>query len=160
MSEPFNFKDSNINPNVLDLLRNSIQYQTFEENNRQREKQLQVVANKRKEKEDREIRMLEINEEKLEYDKFKLFLLSSVNRDQRFMLEKIDSLIDTIEFSNRVVEGNLAIIEEELISLKESTDNLNESFIQLIQKKMMEQGVEEAIKWLFIGFKTLFLTNN
>ena len=54
----------------------------------------------------------------------------------------------------------MAIIEKELIELKESTNNLNEGFIKLVEMKMVEMGVEAAIKYFFIGIKTLFLSNN
>ncbi|MGN9161233.1 hypothetical protein [Clostridium sulfidigenes] len=128
---------------------------------RELEKQINEVSKeialKRKEKEDREIRNLEISEERLEYDKLKVFLLQSVNKEQKEMLEKVDSLLDTIEFGNKVGENNLEIIQQELLNIKQSTNNLNESFIKLIEKKMMEMGVEAAVKYFFIGIKELFL---
>lgn len=165
MSDSFNFKDLNINYEALESLRSNLpSLNTMLPNPEMDSKYIErfsnEIANRRREQEEREIRNLEINEERLQYDKLKLFLLSSVNREQKNMLEKIDSLIDTIEFGGKVAEGNLTIIERELISLRESTNNLNESFIQFIQKKMIEQGVEEAIKYFFIGIKTLFLSNN
>lgn len=116
------------------------------------------IAKKREEQELREIRNLQINEEKLEVAKLTMFLLQSVNRDQKQLLENLQSLIDTISFNDKVKEANILIIEQELLDLKKSTDNLNESFIELVKNKMAEKGVETAIKYLFIGIKELFLT--
>ncbi|HCL4479904.1 TPA: hypothetical protein N2D99_001971 [Clostridium botulinum] len=116
------------------------------------------IAKKREEQELRDIRNLQINEEKLEVAKFTMFLLQSVNRDQKQLLENLQSLIDTISFNDKVKEANILIIEQELLDLKQSTDNLSESFIELVKNKMAEKGVETAIKYLFIGIKALFLT--
>ncbi|WP_061311283.1 hypothetical protein [Clostridium botulinum] len=116
------------------------------------------IAKKREEQELRDIRNLQINEEKLEVAKFTMFLLQSVNRDQKQLLENLQSLIDTISFNDKVKEANILIIEQELLDLKQSTDNLNESFIELVKSKMAEKGVETAIKYLLIGMKELFLT--
>ncbi|MHB7981147.1 hypothetical protein CF067_16615 [Clostridium sporogenes] len=116
------------------------------------------IAKKREEQELRDIRNLQINEEKLEVAKFTMFLLQSVNRDQKQLLENLQSLIDTISFNDKVKEANILIIEQELLDLKQSTDNLSESFIELVKNKMAEKGVETAIKYLFIGIKELFLT--
>ncbi|SHK39057.1 hypothetical protein SAMN02745163_03738 [Clostridium cavendishii DSM 21758] len=115
------------------------------------------IAKKREEQELREKRNLQINEEKLEISKLTLFLLQSVNRDQKQVLENLQSLIDTISFNDKVKEANIAIIQQELLDLKQSTDNLSESFIKLVEKKMVEKGVETAVKYLFIGVKELFL---
>ncbi|MDS0525470.1 hypothetical protein NNC19_07250 [Clostridium sp. SHJSY1] len=124
----------------------------------------QDIAKNNREKREREIlntelnkRNTEINEERLMLDHFKVFLLQSVNRDQKEVLEKIDSLIDTIELGGKVTEANLAIIEKELSDIKQAAGNLNENFIKLIQKKMIEMGVEAAIKYFFVGIKMLFL---
>lgn len=166
MSDPLdlnnlNFGKLNIDTEALETLRSSLlsQNKLIPEIRMDKgtERAFNELAIKRKEKEEREIRNLEINEERLQYDKMKLFLLSSVNKDQKFILEKIESLIDTIEFGNKVEEANLAIIQQELSILKQSADNLNESFIKFIEKKMMEMGVEAAIKYLLIGIKELFL---
>lgn len=115
------------------------------------------IAKRKDEEEARSKRILEINEEKLELDKFKIFLLQSVNRDQKEMLEKFDSLIDTNLLVSKTEEANLVIIQEELSNLKISSDNLNASFIKLIKNKLAEKGVETAISYLLIGLKTLFL---
>ncbi|MCR1952861.1 hypothetical protein NSA50_17815 [Clostridium sp. DSM 100503] len=118
------------------------------------------MSKEKEEKRKREIRSLEINEEMLELSKFTNFLLQSVNRDQKEMLDNIKSLIETVYLNDKVKEANMAIIEKELIELKESTNNLNEGFIKLVEMKMVEMGVEAAIKYFFIGIKTLFLSNN
>ena len=118
------------------------------------------ISKEKEEKKQREIRTLEINEEMLELSKFTNFLLQSVNRDQKEMLDNIKSLIETVYLNDKVKEANMAIIEKELIELKESTNNLNEGFIKLVEMKMVEMGVEAAIKYFFIGIKTLFLSNN
>lgn len=164
MIDSFNFESLKLDTKLLDSFKNNLGTLNQNTIDVQEKSSIKKIANKiaikRKEQEDREKRMLQISEERLEYDKLKLFLLSSVNKDQKFILEKIDSLIDTIKFGNKIVEGNLSVIEEELISLKKSTENINEGFIKLIQNKMIEYGVEEAIKFLFIGLKILFLPNN
>lgn len=129
------------------------------ESHRQMEEATKFIARKREERELREIRSLEINEEILELNKFTNFLLQSVNKNQKEMLEGIQSLIDTISIDDKIKEANLSLIQEELINLRESTDNLNQGFIDLIKVKMTEMGVETAIKYLFIGLKTLFLNN-
>lgn len=127
------------------------------------QKQVNDIADQmsmeKEEKRKREIRLLEINEEMLELSKFTNFLLQSVNRDQKEMLDNIKSLIETVYLNDKVKEANMAIIEKELIELKESTNNLNEGFIKLVEMKMVEMGVEAAIKYFFIGIKTLFLNN-
>lgn len=122
-------------------------------------KSIEDLNKKREEKELREIRSLEINEEILELNKFTNFLLQSVNKNQKEMLEGIQSLIDTISIDDKIKEANLSLIQEELINLRESTDNLNQGFVDLIKVKMTEMGVETAIKYLLIGLKTLFLNN-
>lgn len=129
----------------------------FDETKEQIEKMNKEANIRIEQKELREIRNLEIDEERLELDKFKVFLLQSVNRDQKEVLEKIESLIDIALVGNKTEEANLAIIQEELNNLKMSTDNLNESFIELIKSKMVEKSVEIAISYFFIGLKTLFL---
>lgn len=155
----------NIDLNQLNMYQNN-NYLTgldninFDSNERQRRLQdaTDCIARKRAEEEARSKRMVDIAEESLMLDNLKVFLLQSVNRDQKEILERIESLIDITLVGNKTEEANLAIIQEELNNLKMSTDNLNESFIELIKSKMVEKGVETAISYLLIGLKTLFFS--
>ncbi|MDU7365408.1 hypothetical protein [Clostridium sp.] len=162
--------NNNINFPSQDLIKSametsrSLQMEQLLRPQKEFQKQVNDIADQMsKEKEEtrkREIRSLEINEEMLELSKFTNFLLQSVNRDQKEMLDNVKSLIETVYLNDKVKEANMAIIEKELIELKESTNNLNEGFIKLVEMKMVEMGVEAAIKYFFIGIKTLFLSNN
>lgn len=162
--------NNNINFPSQDLIKSametsrSLQMEQLLRPQKEFQKQVNDIADQmskeKEEKRKREIRSLEINEEMLELSKFTNFLLQSVNRDQKEMLDNVKSLIETVYLNDKVKEANMAIIEKELIELKESTNNLNEGFIKLVEMKMVEMGVEAAIKYFFIGIKTLFLSNN
>lgn len=110
-------------------------------------------ARKKEEQEFREIRNLEINERTLRLAEFRTFLMQSVTRDQKEMLEKIESLIDAMEQDSKIVESNMALIQSELMTMNLSGSNSNENFIQLIKSKMAEKGVETAIQYLFVGLE-------
>lgn len=100
---------------------------------------------------------LNIQQEILEMDKLKIRLLESFTGEQKEIVKKIDSLIDIVSFNGKVQEANISIIEQEILDLKKSTDNLNDGFVNIIQDKLAEKGVEVALAYFFVGLKTFFI---
>ena len=93
------------------------------------ERRLQSIEQKRKEEEERE----------------KLSL-------------KLVGLINSIEFGNNVEECNLLLIKKELEYIKENSNNLQSDFISAAKQNLLDKGVEYTIIFILQALKTIFLT--
>ncbi|MBU3105140.1 hypothetical protein [Clostridium gasigenes] len=111
------------------------------------------------EREEREIESLAIQKELLDLQKLMLFFMQSINKDSKQIIENLQSLIDVVDFGFKVEEGNLALIEKELQSIKENTENVQKKFIDIVKEKMAEKGVEYAVIYMLVGFKSLILNS-
>lgn len=111
------------------------------------------------EREAREKESLDIQKEALDLQKLMLFFMQSINRDNKQIIENLQSLIEVVDFGFKVEEGNLALIEQELKAIKENTGNVQKKFIDVIKEKMVEKGVEYALMYMLVGLKSLFLNN-
>lgn len=131
----------------------------LEENERQQKKMFEASAKRNAEKEARELRSLEIQEIGLENQKLMMFLMQSINRDSKEIVTKLQSLIETVEFGNKVEEGNLFLIEKELEVIKQNGDNIQQEFINIAKEKLAEKGVEYTILFILQGLKSLFMQN-
>lgn len=115
------------------------------------------IARKRAEEENRQIRSLEIQEESLENEKLILFLMQCLNKDNKEIIQKLQGLINTVDFGNKVGEANLLIIQRELEAIKEDTTNIHQNFVNIAKEKLAEKGVEYTIMFILQGLKQLFL---
>ncbi|NEZ74266.1 hypothetical protein FDB72_17480 [Clostridium botulinum] len=125
--------------------------------NEESNKIINRAAIKNKEKEEREEESLRIQKETLETQKLMLFLIQCINKDNKEIVENLQSLINTIQFQGKVEEANLLIIEKELESIKKNTSNIQQKFVEMAKEKLTEKGVEYTIMFILQGLKMIFL---
>lgn len=116
---------------------------------------------KRREKEQREIESLELQKESVNLQRFMLFFMQSINKDNKQIVESLQNLIDIANYGVEMEEGNFLLIEQELNEIKNTISEVNKEqyFIQLAKDKLADKGVEYAIMFILTGLKTLFLAN-
>lgn len=141
--------------NVIDPMRGI--NQRIKEINESSQVLVRQIGNKNSERVEREKRSLELQEESLEIQKLLLFLTQCLNKDNKEIIEKLQSLIDTVNFGNKINEGNLLIIEKELEKIKVCSENKQEKFISIATEKLAEKGVEFTIMFLLQGLKQMFM---
>lgn len=111
------------------------------------------------EREEREIESLSIQKESLYLQNLMLFFMQLINKDNKQIVENLQSLIEVVDFGFKVEEGNLALIEKEIQVIKENTKNSQKKFIEIVKEKMAEKGVEYAIMYMLVGLKDIFLNS-
>ena len=126
--------------------------------NKESERRLQSIEQKRKEKEERDKRSLKIQCESKETQKLILFLMQCVNKDNKGIIQKLSGLINSMEFGNNVEECNLLLIQKELEYIKENSNNLQSDFILAAEQNLLDKGVAYTIIFILQALKTLFLT--
>lgn len=77
--------------------------------------------------------------------------------DRDIILEKLERLITTVEFGDKVNEANLSLIETELEKIKVNTYDLQKEFVSIAKEKLAEKGVEYTIMFILQGLKNLYL---
>ncbi|MBZ9608616.1 hypothetical protein G9F73_012435 [Clostridium estertheticum] len=122
------------------------------------ERRLQGIEQKRKEEEERDKRSLKLQCESNETQKLILFLIQCVNKDNEEIIQKLGGLINSIEFGNNVEECNLLLIQKELEYIKENSNNLQSDFISAAKQNLLDKGVDYTIIFILQALKTLFLT--
>lgn len=137
----------------------------MEENKQNLLKATEGMDKKRREGEARSKQSVELQENSLkvqceinETQKLILFLMQCVSKDSKEIIEKLGGLINSIDFGNKIEEGNLLLIQEELNHIKENTNNLQSDFISDAKKNLSDKGVDYTIMFILQGIKTLFLS--
>lgn len=123
------------------------------------------INKRRREEEAMAMRSLQIQEESLqiqcesnETQKLMLFLMQCLNKDNEEIIQKLGGLINSIEFGNKAVEGNLLFIQKDLDEIKHNSNDLQSDLITAAKQNLIDKGVDYTIMFILQALKLLIFT--